>query len=304
MNAKTLGFAALCGLWTITAMGNAASKPAAQPIKTIVTTEGLTGGGTGPKLTLGIAEGGIAGKHLAGGTLTLDKFSATAKAGLKGDPGPQGEPGTPGTPGAPGAPGTPGAPGAPGESGLSEGPGSGGALIEWAKNGTVVPGVGTLTDLNLRFPGLANYRGERAFAAMFDSNGDTFGDNYGVFLTGPNGTLCVVKSGDTLPDGSVADSVEPVLLTDSGKLYFTVRTIPQLYPGKDTTALYGWDGQQVFTVIGAGSHTADGKTLYLHGFSEDRPWPVRALGPKRLGIVAIAKSAEYESPIYLTYETP
>jgi hypothetical protein len=71
---------------------------------------GLTGGGTGPTVSVGLASGGVNSSHVADGSLQVADFSANAQEALRGPQGPKGDTGAQGPIGPTGATGPAGAP--------------------------------------------------------------------------------------------------------------------------------------------------------------------------------------------------
>src|SRR5207253_2659701 len=87
-----LGVAALGGLRSTPATG----ANGLHNINQVKVGSSLTGGGTGPTVSLDIGPGAIKNDRIQDGTLQIQKLSTAARAALKGDPGPQGLPGAAG----------------------------------------------------------------------------------------------------------------------------------------------------------------------------------------------------------------
>src|SRR5690242_12796375 len=69
---------------------SAAARVREKPIKRLTPGKGLSGGGTGPTVTVEIAPGGITGAHVQQGTLGAEHLSSVAREFLRGAVGPQG----------------------------------------------------------------------------------------------------------------------------------------------------------------------------------------------------------------------
>lgn len=58
----------------------------ATPIFELTAVDGLSGGGTGREVSIGIAQEGVTTTHIADGTITLDDLSATTVSALQPSP--------------------------------------------------------------------------------------------------------------------------------------------------------------------------------------------------------------------------
>jgi hypothetical protein len=225
-------------------------EPAAVKKNKPITTINVSGGlgisrspSNGPIVGLFVQDGGISTNHVEDGSLVIDDFHPATRAALKGDPGP------------------------PGSGGDTDGPGATGVRTEFAGVGAPAPG-GTFIGKPTASILAANNKGQTLFAASVDTDGNPLTVEYtGVFLAGPNQLTLIVKSGDTLPDGSVCGGISasqnhPNLLTDSGKAYLRL-DVPTYITGVSgtMTALTGWDGVQLFKIIGKDTFDEAGRRL-------------------------------------------
>jgi len=210
----------------------------------------------GPTVGLSLANGGITGAHLANnsvttnhlvdGTVELVDISDAAKAALQG---------------------------AGGGSGETDGPGPGEVRTEVARRGMPAPGGGSFLGPKLI---TGNKTGHVLYLADLDTDGNlATTEATGLFLygSGPGAHIQIMRTGDNLPDGRLCQGINgsssnPNLLTDSGKVYFRAEG-PSYVPGITVRldGLYGFDAatSQIFTIIGQGVTSADGKLLTMGG---------------------------------------
>jgi hypothetical protein len=268
---------AVCGgalLLTLLA-SSSHTAPRRRAVDRVIAQSGLTGGGTGPTVRLDVAQGGITTGHVQDGTLGPEDFSEAARAALRGETGPGGPQGPGGTQGAPGPQGPQGPQGPPGENARSDGPPEGSLLTFLAQSGSPAPGGGTFLLYSPRATTISaivriNRVGQVLFAAPIDTDADLAPDFEGLFLASPTGMVRILRTGETLPDGSICKSLRGsfdflpanFLLTDSGKVYLTAG-VASYVPGltRDVAALYGWENGHLFTIIGRTTRTPAGNFL-------------------------------------------
>lgn len=172
-----------------------------KPIKRITPGEGLTGGGTGPTVTLGLATGSVTGNHVQDGTLEVRHLSAAAQAALRGavgpqgpqgEAGPQGPQGVAGATGAKGDKGDQGDPGPQGPAGPKGDPGAAGATGATGATGPQGPAGPMGAPGLMGLPGAPGAKGEK-------------GDQGDPGETGPQGLMGLQgakgEPGETGPQG-------------------------------------------------------------------------------------------------------
>ncbi len=345
-----------------------AARPRLKVIKQILTANGLTGGGTGPQVTVGIAEGGVTGSHVLDNSLGVEDFNSAARTALKGDPGlqgpagpsgpqgvkgdtgptgpmglqgaagadgpigPQGPRGFPGPAGSQGPIGPAGPTGAQGPAGpqgpvgegaLTQGPGVGGQVVEFARWGTPAPGGGLFYGGNFNSGGglpasISNRRGQFLFITGIDENSDGEWngsvDSVGLFLADPSSINIIAKSKMTLPGGGVLLKFlhgqengygpfklgQELFLTDAGAIYFVAGVGPNPTSSPQRHCLYGWLNGELFAVSGWDATTADGLPIV-------QVMDVHLLSPNRLvyrGLVDASSLGKGDQICNFAYATP
>ncbi len=287
------------------------------PINELIAGAGLTGGGSGPRATLGIATGGVTGVMVQDGSLGMADLSLGARDALRGDPGPvgpagpQGPAGTPGQAGAPGPTGPQGPAGpqgpqgVPGE-GLIQGPGPGGRLTEFARRGSAAPGGGTFVGNGTNPPegGVVNKAGQWLFRALIRPGTDPSVVTTALILGAPNRAERVVTVGDTLPDGNVLKGLLAWFLTDTGTVYLAAR-VPGFRPGvaEDMMAIYGRTPTGLFTVAGKGSVNGANQPIFPF-YDNVGNFEVHLMPPNRIGFAAIVFDGTNDNNTHAVYEGP
>ncbi len=173
-----------------------ARRPRLLPIKQLTAEAGLTGGGTGPTVSLGLAPGGVTSAHVQDGALTVNDFALSAREALKGEVGAQGPQGAPGVQGEPGPAGQ----GPAGAMGLKGDAGAEGPVGPQGPRG--FPGeTGPQGPQGLQ--GLMGLQGPMGPMGLQGLKGDTgaTGAKGGTGAQGPKG-----DTGDTGPQGPAGES--------------------------------------------------------------------------------------------------
>jgi hypothetical protein len=192
----------------------------------------------------------------------------TGAQGERGVQGPEGPVGPPGERGPVGPQGDRGPQGQPGEGAISDGPGAGGVTFEYGRVGAPAPGGGVFFNPGVEFASATNRRGQLCFRSSLLLDGERHADAL-FFVRETGAQVCVVRSGDLMPDGSIANGLsDEVVLTDTGTVYFVAND-------GGSSGVFGWNGVSLFTVLPQGSTTADGKLIA--GVRQLRLQPPRGL---------------------------